>query len=128
MDYKNIESIISGKDKIFISSHINPDGDSLGSAFAVYHYLKALGKDCRIINHSSLPDMYGFLNNDNIFCELDDDSAGFIKNADFAEMLTHGLLNTRPDMSPCENRLLYLPRITYTKYPRHHLAILIEDV
>ena len=90
MDYKNIESIIAGKDKIFISSHINPDGDSLGSAFAVYHYLKALGKDCRIINHSSLPDMYGFLNNDNIFCELDDDSAGFIKNADLGIILDIG--------------------------------------
>ena len=39
MDYKKIESIIADKDKIFISSHINPDGDSLGSALAVYHYL-----------------------------------------------------------------------------------------
>ena len=64
MDYKKIESIIADKDKIFISSHINPDGDSLGSALAVYHYLTKLGKDCRIINHSPVPDTYSFLNPD----------------------------------------------------------------
>ena len=33
IDYKKIEHIISEKKKIFISTHINPDGDSLGSAF-----------------------------------------------------------------------------------------------
>ena len=46
----------------FISTHINPDGDSIGSAFAMYHYLKNLGKDCRIINHSEVPLVYSFLN------------------------------------------------------------------
>ena len=44
MNYKEIESIIAGKEKIFISSHINPDGDSLGSASAMYHYLKKIFK------------------------------------------------------------------------------------
>ena len=45
MNYNEIESIIAGKEKIFISSHINPDGDSLGSASAMYHYLKKMGKE-----------------------------------------------------------------------------------
>ena len=31
MDFHQIKSIIDKHDKIFISSHINPDGDSLGS-------------------------------------------------------------------------------------------------
>ena len=52
IDYKKIKHIISEKKKIFISTHINPDGDSLGSAFSMYHYLQQLGKDCRIINDS----------------------------------------------------------------------------
>ena len=36
MDFHQIKSIIDKYDKIFISSHINPDGDSLGSAYAMY--------------------------------------------------------------------------------------------
>jgi phosphoesterase RecJ-like protein len=90
MNYKEIESIIAGKEKIFISSHINPDGDSLGSASAMYHHLKKLGKDCRIINHSPMPEVYNFLNTDNIFYELDGDNAGFIKNADLGIILDIG--------------------------------------
>ena len=44
MDFHQIKSIIDKHDKIFISSHINPDGDSLGSAYAIYKYLDSIGK------------------------------------------------------------------------------------
>jgi phosphoesterase RecJ-like protein len=58
MNFSQIKSIIDERDKIFISSHINPDGDSLGSAYAMYNYLNYLGKDCIIVNHSRLPEVY----------------------------------------------------------------------
>ena len=74
MDFHQIKSIIEKHDKIFISSHINPDGDSLGSAYAIYKYLDSIGKDCIIVNHSPIPEVYNFLNEDNIFQELDGDS------------------------------------------------------
>ena len=61
MDFHQIKSIIDKHDKIFISSHINPDGDSLGSAYAMYKYLNSIGKDCIIVNHSSIPEVYNFL-------------------------------------------------------------------
>jgi phosphoesterase RecJ-like protein len=44
MDYKKIESIIADKDKIFISSHINPDGDSLGICSGSLSLLNKTGK------------------------------------------------------------------------------------
>jgi len=62
MNFTEIQSIINKHDKIFISSHINPDGDSLGSAYAMYEYLSKLGKDCIIVNHSPIPEVYSFLN------------------------------------------------------------------
>jgi phosphoesterase RecJ-like protein len=40
---------------ILLSTHINPDGDGLGSEIAFYYYLNNLGKECRIINPSDLP-------------------------------------------------------------------------
>ena len=58
MDFHQIKSIIDKHDKIFISSHINPDGDSLGSAYAMYKYLDSIGKDCIIAvsyTHLTLP-------------------------------------------------------------------------
>ena len=62
VNYSKIEQIISENEKIFISTHINPDGDSIGSAFAMYHYLKNLGKDCRIIKHYEVAIVYSFFN------------------------------------------------------------------
>ena len=90
MDFHQIKSIIDKHDKIFISSHINPDGDSLGSAYAMYKYLDSIGKDCIIVNHSPIPEVYNFLNEDNIFQELDGDSASFIKKADLGLILDIG--------------------------------------
>ena len=69
MNFAEIQSIIDKHDKIFISSHVNPDGDSLGSAYAMYEYLCGLGKDCMIVNHSPFPEVYNFLNKKNIFKE-----------------------------------------------------------
>ena len=87
VNYSKIEQIISENEKIFISTHINPDGDSLGSAFAMYHYLKKIGKDCRIINHSEVPLVYSFLNEKEIFNEINDENIAFIKNADLGIIL-----------------------------------------
>ena len=82
--------IISKKKKFFISTHLNPDGDSLGSASSMYYYLKQLGKDCRIINHSDVPKVYSFLNNNNIFEQVNDDNTAFIKSADLGIILDVG--------------------------------------
>ena len=90
VNYSKIEQIISENEKIFISTHINPDGDSLGSAFAMYHYLKKIGKDCRIINHSEVPLVYSFLNKKEIFNEINDENIAFIKNADLGIILDIG--------------------------------------
>ena len=90
MNFTEIQSIINKHDKIFISSHINPDGDSLGSAYAMYEYLSKLGKDCIIVNHSPIPEVYSFLNKDNIFQELDEEAVSFIKKADLGLILDIG--------------------------------------
>ena len=90
VNYSKIEQIISENEKIFISTHINPDGDSLGSAFAMYHYLKKIGKDCRIINHSEVPLVYSFLNEKEIFNEINDENIAFIKNDDLGIILDIG--------------------------------------
>ncbi|MFZ4621468.1 MAG: DHH family phosphoesterase [Bacteroidota bacterium] len=44
-----------------ITSHVNPDGDAIGSEVALALYLKNKGKTVRIINHSETPDNLQFL-------------------------------------------------------------------
>ena len=62
LDWKSLHQTISGAERILLSTHENPDGDGLGSAAAVYHYLNSQGKNCKIINISDLPLEYEFLN------------------------------------------------------------------
>lgn len=44
-----------------ITAHVNPDGDAIGSELALFHLLRALGKEVCIINSSPVPDNFTFL-------------------------------------------------------------------
>ena len=41
--------------RIVVTSHVRPDGDSIGSALALASALKAIGKDARVINRDPVP-------------------------------------------------------------------------
>ena len=47
--------------RIVVASHINPEGDAIGSALALAMGLKKLGKQVEVICHSGLPKRYAFL-------------------------------------------------------------------
>jgi len=53
--------IISNSRKTIITTHINPDGDAIGSALALYFTLKHLAKDVEIIIDSDIPHFLLFL-------------------------------------------------------------------
>ncbi len=69
-DWKKIASIIEDSETVYISSHINPDGDAIGSEMALAHYLSNMKKNCRVINHSVTPDTYRFMDPDSIIESL----------------------------------------------------------
>ena len=52
--------IIKSKD-IYIASHINPDGDNIGSILALAHALKKLNKNVHIIKTDNIPLDFNFL-------------------------------------------------------------------
>ena len=41
--------------KIVIVTHISPDGDALGSSLGLYHYLRSLGKDAKVVVPNAFP-------------------------------------------------------------------------
>ena len=53
---------IKSSKRIVLSTHQNPDGDGLGSAVAMFHYISTLGIDCKILHISEFPNGLGFLN------------------------------------------------------------------
>lgn len=69
---------------MLLSTHINPDGDGLGSEIAFYHYLKDKNINCRIINASKPPESLSFLSSDNIIELYNDDMDDWIKSCDLA--------------------------------------------
>ncbi len=47
--------------KFVLTTHVNPDGDGLGSELALAEWLSSQGKSVHIINYSSTPEIYLFL-------------------------------------------------------------------
>ncbi len=51
---KELKKIISDAENIIIVSHMNPDGDAIGSMLALFHYLRDKGKNAEMISPNGL--------------------------------------------------------------------------
>ena len=69
-DTKKFTSLIKGLQRIVLTSHINPDGDSLGSEIGFAEWLKSIGKEVRVFNHSKIPENYLYLDKENPIVEI----------------------------------------------------------
>jgi phosphoesterase RecJ-like protein len=61
MNVKKIADAIKKYDHYIITSHINMEGDAIGSELAVFYLIKQLGKRAVIVNSDPVPDRYKFL-------------------------------------------------------------------
>lgn len=61
VDARAAAAMIRGSDHITILCHQKPDGDTLGSGFALLHALRALGKTARIECPDGFPPRYCFM-------------------------------------------------------------------
>jgi len=60
-NFKKIVEILKKDDNFLITSHINLDGDAIGSELALNFVLKKLNKKSIILNQDKLPKIYRFL-------------------------------------------------------------------
>ena len=60
-DWSQVKKIVFNNQSFVLTTHINPDGDGLGSEIALAEYLKSIGKKAIIINKSPIADNYLFL-------------------------------------------------------------------
>ncbi len=63
--WKNLTRFISNGEHFLLTTHINPDGDGLGSQIAMAEYLKQCGKNVTLINNNQTPVYFSFLDPEN---------------------------------------------------------------
>ena len=58
---REIIELINREERFTVVSHINPEGDALGSAIALAVALDSIGKDVVVFNRDGIPSLYSFL-------------------------------------------------------------------
>ena len=56
-----ISDLLNSRSSFVLTTHVNPDGDGIGSVVALATALREAGKTATIINHSPTPAVYDFL-------------------------------------------------------------------
>lgn len=82
INFNRFKEVVNSNKKFVITTHINPDGDALGSQLALAYFLKRLGKNVHLINHSPTPGNYQFLDEDDLIHQYDKKLDDVILNAD----------------------------------------------
>ena len=59
--YDTLLELLDRHQNFALSTHINPDGDAIGSELSLYLFLTQLGKSVRIFNTDTVPGNYRFL-------------------------------------------------------------------
>ena len=64
IEAKQAAALLKAQDQILILTHMSPDGDTLGSAFALRRGLEQLGKTARVLCGDKIPSKYAYLSRD----------------------------------------------------------------
>ncbi|HOC89267.1 MAG TPA: bifunctional oligoribonuclease/PAP phosphatase NrnA [bacterium] len=60
-EWQPVRDFVQDKRTIAVTTHINPDGDAIGSQMAMAHYLRQIGKKVVLLNCDRMPDYFHFL-------------------------------------------------------------------
>jgi phosphoesterase RecJ-like protein len=58
---QSFKNLVERSSSVLIGSHLNPDGDALGSSLAMSHYLTGMGIQNEVVNHHPAPRNLQFL-------------------------------------------------------------------
>lgn len=113
---KECADILREKDNILILTHANPDGDTLGSGFALCRALMKIGKICAVINADDIPKKYNYLFDDIVEIKFKPD---YVVAVDVATVKLFGGLEEQYKIDMCIDH-----HSTNTEYAN---LLLLED-
>jgi len=61
IELKRAAQLLAGQDRVLILMHKNPDGDTLGSGYALCAALRKLGKQADAVCDSNIPERYAYM-------------------------------------------------------------------
>lgn len=61
LDWTSVTKTVQNAAQILVVSHINPDGDAIGSTLAVHHIVQSFGIPVTLVNESPIPAKFAFL-------------------------------------------------------------------
>ena len=70
-EFQQLTELIHKNSTFVLTTHVNPDGDGIGSVLTMYRILKAYNKEVSIINISETPHYLRFLDKDNVIQQFD---------------------------------------------------------
>lgn len=94
---------IDNANKILLTGHISPDGDSLGATLGLYHLLKQLGKDVMVMVPNRYPSFFEWMPGiDKVFVmeENKTEAVKIIKEADLIFCVDYNTLDRVNGMKP----------------------------
>ncbi len=83
IEFSRVVEKLKEADNILILTHRNPDGDTLGSGFALLRALKKMGKRAKLLNNDEIPSKYAYLYEGIAEEDFDEE---FIVSVDVAEI------------------------------------------
>lgn len=119
IDIKECAGLLKEKNNIVILTHAHPDGDTLGSGFALCRALMKLGKNARVINDDEIPKKYTYMFDD---LQFSDFSPEYVVAVDVA---TENLLGSIQDDYKGRIDLCIDHHLTNAEYADN---LLLEDV
>jgi phosphoesterase RecJ-like protein len=70
--HRLFRDLCDGAERFVLTTHMNPDGDALGSQLGLVRFLLARGKQVRIVNQDPIPEILRFLEADGLVVETYD--------------------------------------------------------
>jgi bifunctional oligoribonuclease and PAP phosphatase NrnA len=72
---KQLDTLLAGANSIVITAHKSPDGDSIGSSMALFHFLRKLGKNVVVCHPDVAPSFLHWIEGIREILTLDNNSA-----------------------------------------------------
>ena len=101
VQFETFRTFIESNTRFILTTHVNPDGDGIGTEVALAVYLQKLGKQVTILNYSATPENYLFLAKLHPILQFDAAKhAELIENAEVIIILDTNQLDRLVTMKP----------------------------
>ena len=93
---RELKNLLSSKQNVVITTHVNPDGDAIGSSVALFNFLIKMGHNVSVIVPNDYPDFLKWMKNDELiinYSNSKNESQEKIKNASLIFCLDFNNLN-----------------------------------